>query len=64
MIADRAAVDNANIAMSLIGAQAFQRDDDMERILRDSFGPRIYEGSPEALAMTITDLLSGGGDRR
>lgn len=57
MVADKAAVDNANLAMSLIGAQAFQRDDEMERVLRDSFGPRIYEGSPEALAMTITDLL-------
>lgn len=57
MVADKAAVDNANAAMGLIGAQAFQRDDAMERIMRDSFGPRIYEGSPEALAMTITDLL-------
>lgn len=57
MVADRAAVDNANLAMSLVGAQAFQRDDEMERIMRDSFGPRIYEGSPEALALTVTNLL-------
>lgn len=57
MVADKAAIDNANAAMSLIGAQAFQRDDEMERIMRDSFGPRIYEGSPEALAMTITAHL-------
>lgn len=64
MVADRAAVDNANTAMSLIGAQAFQRDDEMERILRDSFGPRIYEGSPEALAMTVTDLLCLEDERR
>lgn len=57
MVADKAAVDNANAAMALVGAQAYQLDDDMERIMRDSFGPRIFEGSPEALAMTITNEL-------
>lgn len=58
LVADEAAVFNANMAMSLLGARGFQRTDDMERILRDSFGPRIYEGSPEALAMTITELIT------
>ncbi|MEU6814626.1 acyl-CoA dehydrogenase family protein [Streptomyces sp. NPDC046860] len=57
LVADRAAIDNADAAMSLIGAQAFQRDDGMDRVLRDAYGPRIYEGSPEALALVITDEL-------
>ncbi|MFF4418888.1 acyl-CoA dehydrogenase family protein [Streptosporangium sp. NPDC001559] len=58
LVADEAAVFNSNMAMSLLGARSFQRTNDMERILRDSFGPRIYEGSPEALALTITDLIT------
>lgn len=57
MVADRTAIDNADAAMALIGAQAFQRDDGMDRVLRDAYGPRIYEGSPEALALVITDEL-------
>ncbi|GAA1236945.1 acyl-CoA dehydrogenase family protein [Prauserella halophila] len=60
LVADESAVFNANMAMSLLGAQGFQRSDDIERIVRDSMGPRIYEGSPEALAMTITERLSAG----
>ncbi|MHC0432443.1 acyl-CoA dehydrogenase family protein [Streptomyces sp. O3] len=57
MVADRAAIDNADAAMALIGAQAFQRGDGMDRVLRDAYGPRIYEGTPEALALVITDEL-------
>ncbi|MBF8172106.1 acyl-CoA dehydrogenase family protein [Streptomyces olivaceus] len=57
LVADRAAIDNADAAMALIGAQAFQRDDGMDRVLRDAYGPRIYEGSPEALALVITGEL-------
>ncbi|MFG2049479.1 acyl-CoA dehydrogenase family protein [Micromonospora sp. NPDC048935] len=64
LVADRAAIDNADAAMSLIGAQAFQRGDGMDRVLRDAYGPRIYEGSPEALALVITDeLIAAGGSR-
>ncbi|MFZ3498377.1 acyl-CoA dehydrogenase family protein [Streptomyces sp. 5.8] len=59
MVADRAAIDNADAAMSLIGAAAFQREDGMDRVLRDAYGPRIYEGSPEALALVITGELFG-----
>ncbi|MBD0706860.1 MULTISPECIES: acyl-CoA dehydrogenase family protein [unclassified Streptomyces] len=59
LVADRAAIDNADAAMSLIGAAAFQREDGMDRILRDAYGPRIYEGSPEALALVITGELFG-----
>ncbi|QKW09782.1 acyl-CoA dehydrogenase family protein [Streptomyces sp. NA04227] len=60
LVADEASVFNANAAASLLGAQGFQRNDDMERIVRDSLGPRIYEGSPEALAMTITEQIARG----
>ncbi|MFD3335234.1 acyl-CoA dehydrogenase family protein [Streptomyces sp. NPDC058700] len=59
MVADRAAIDNADAAMSLIGAAAFQREDGMDRVLRDAYGPRIYEGSPEALALVVTGELFG-----
>ncbi|NNG38382.1 acyl-CoA/acyl-ACP dehydrogenase [Flexivirga sp. ID2601S] len=60
LFADRAAIENADSAMSLIGAQAFQRDDGMDRVLRDAYGPRIYEGTPEALALVITgDMFAG-----
>lgn len=57
MVADRAAIDNADAAMSLVGAQAFQRTDGLDRVLRDAYGPRIYEGTPEALALVITNEL-------
>ncbi|MGW1011846.1 acyl-CoA dehydrogenase family protein [Streptomyces termitum] len=59
LVADRAAIDNADAAMSLIGAAAFQREDGMDRVLRDAYGPRIYEGSPEALALVVTGELFG-----
>ncbi|MFE6624385.1 acyl-CoA dehydrogenase family protein [Streptomyces sp. NPDC057740] len=59
MVADRAAIDNADAAMGLIGAAAFQREDGMDRVLRDAYGPRIYEGSPEALALVVTGELFG-----
>ncbi|MDR6912939.1 alkylation response protein AidB-like acyl-CoA dehydrogenase [Rhodococcus fascians] len=63
LVADRAAIDNADAAMSLIGAQAFQREDGMDRVLRDAYGPRIYEGSPEALALVITGELFGASEQ-
>jgi alkylation response protein AidB-like acyl-CoA dehydrogenase len=59
LVADRAAIDNADAAMGLIGAQAFQRGDGMDRVLRDAYAPRIYEGTPEALALVITGELMG-----
>ncbi|MGP4001354.1 acyl-CoA dehydrogenase family protein [Streptomyces sp. 8N706] len=64
LIADRAAIDNADAAMALIGAQAFQRGDGMDRVLRDAYAPRIYEGSPEALALVITGDLFGRSETR
>ncbi|MFZ4265107.1 acyl-CoA dehydrogenase family protein [Streptomyces arboris] len=64
LVADRAAIDNADAAMSLIGAAAFQREDGMDRVLRDAYGPRIYEGSPEALALVITGELFGVPEAR
>jgi hypothetical protein len=29
----------------------------MEKFVRESFGARIYEGTPEVLALAITDSL-------
>jgi alkylation response protein AidB-like acyl-CoA dehydrogenase len=57
LFADRVAIETANQAMSLMGARGFVRSYGMEKILRDSFGARIYEGTPEALALAITSCL-------
>jgi alkylation response protein AidB-like acyl-CoA dehydrogenase len=45
------------MATSLIGARGYVRDYGMEKILRDSYGPRIYEGTQEALSILITEGL-------
>ncbi|MEE1741518.1 acyl-CoA dehydrogenase family protein [Streptomyces sp. BE147] len=55
LIADRTAIDVADAAASLIGARGFVRDYGMEKVLRDAYGPRIYEGTPEALSILITE---------
>jgi alkylation response protein AidB-like acyl-CoA dehydrogenase len=57
MFADRIAIETANQAVSLMGARGFVRSYGIERILRDSYGARIYEGTPEALALAITSCL-------
>jgi alkylation response protein AidB-like acyl-CoA dehydrogenase len=55
LFADRAAIEVADAAMSLLGARGFVRDFGMEKILRDSYGPRIYEGTWQALSILITE---------
>jgi alkylation response protein AidB-like acyl-CoA dehydrogenase len=57
LVADRTAIDVADAAASLIGARGFVRDYGMEKVLRDAYGPRIYEGTPEALSLLITKGL-------
>ena len=49
--------DVADAATSLLGARGYVRDFGMEKILRDSYGPRIYEGTWQALSILITDGL-------
>ncbi len=57
LFADRAAIDVADTAMSLMGARGYVKDFGLEKIVRDAFGARIYEGSPEVLALAITESL-------
>lgn len=60
--ADRIAIEVAGAAVSLMGARGFVRSFGIERMLRDSYGARIYEGTPEALALAITGCLYRGED--
>lgn len=55
--ADRIAVEVAGEAVSLLGSRGYIREFGLEKVLRDSYGARIYEGTPEALALAITDCL-------
>jgi alkylation response protein AidB-like acyl-CoA dehydrogenase len=55
--ADRIAIEVAGMAVSLMGARGFVRSFGIEKVLRDSYGTRIYEGTPEALALAITSCL-------
>jgi alkylation response protein AidB-like acyl-CoA dehydrogenase len=55
LFADRAAIEVADAATSLLGARGYVRDFGMEKILRDSYGPRIYEGTWQALSILITE---------
>jgi alkylation response protein AidB-like acyl-CoA dehydrogenase len=60
--ADRIAIEAAGTAVSLMGARGFVRSYGLEKVLRDSYGARIYEGTPEALALAITNCLYHTGD--
>ena len=57
MFADRAAIEVTEDAMSLMGARGYVREHRMEKYLRDALGTRIYEGTPEVLALAITESL-------
>jgi alkylation response protein AidB-like acyl-CoA dehydrogenase len=57
LFADRVAIEVAGAAVSLLGARGYVRSFGAERVLRDAYGTRIYEGTPEALALAITDCL-------
>lgn len=54
---DRIAIEVAGEAVSLLGSRGFIREFGLEKVLRDSYGARIYEGTPEALALAITGCL-------
>ncbi len=57
MFADRVAINTANTAVALMGSRGYMKEYGLEKVLRDSFGTRIYEGTPEALALSITGTL-------
>ncbi|MGW0608882.1 acyl-CoA dehydrogenase family protein [Streptomyces sp. NPDC002644] len=57
LFADRAAVDVADAALSLVGARGYLRSYGVEKMLRDAYGTRIYEGTPEVLALAVTESL-------
>jgi alkylation response protein AidB-like acyl-CoA dehydrogenase len=62
LFADRAAIKVADAAASLLGARGFVRDFGMEKILRDSFGARTYEGTWQALSILITEGIYQSDD--
>jgi alkylation response protein AidB-like acyl-CoA dehydrogenase len=45
--------------MSIVGARGYCREHAVEKLVRESFGARIYEGTPEVLALAITGALYG-----
>jgi len=57
LFADQAAIDVAGMAVSLLGSRGYIREFGLEKVLRDSYGARIYEGMPEALSLAVTDCL-------
>ncbi|MDQ0773024.1 alkylation response protein AidB-like acyl-CoA dehydrogenase [Streptomyces aurantiacus] len=57
LFADRVAIDVADMAMSLTGARGYVKSFGMEKRLRDAYGARIYEGTPEVLALAVTESL-------
>ena len=63
LFADRIAIEVAQEAMSVMGARGYLRSYAMEKFVRDSFGARIYEGTPEVLALAITEALYSRGRR-
>jgi len=54
LFADQTAIEVANDALSLMGARGYCREYGLEKLVRDAFGARIYEGTPEVLALEIT----------
>ncbi|HKT03884.1 MAG TPA: acyl-CoA dehydrogenase family protein [Rugosimonospora sp.] len=62
LFADRAAIEVAEEAMSLLGARGFLREYPIEKYVRESFGARIYEGTPEVLALAVTEALYAEDD--
>jgi alkylation response protein AidB-like acyl-CoA dehydrogenase len=57
LFADRVAIEVADLAVSLVGARGYLRDHGVEKSLRDAYGARIYEGTPEVLALAVTECL-------
>lgn len=59
LFADRIAIEVSEEAMSMLGARGYCREYGVEKFVRESFGARIYEGTPEVLAIAITGALYG-----
>ncbi len=57
LFADRIAIEVAEEAMSLMGARGYVKEFRLEKMMRDALGTRIYEGTPEVLALAITQSL-------
>ncbi|MEU8482442.1 acyl-CoA dehydrogenase family protein [Streptomyces sp. NPDC048641] len=57
LFADQVSIEVSQEAMSLMGARGYLREYGMEKYVRESFGARIYEGTPEVLALAITEAL-------
>ncbi|MFF7472975.1 acyl-CoA dehydrogenase family protein [Streptomyces sp. NPDC008092] len=57
LFADRTAIDVAETALSLLGARGYLRSYGVEKTMRDALGTRIYEGTPEVLALAVTESL-------
>ncbi|MDN5789609.1 MAG: acyl-CoA dehydrogenase family protein [Micrococcales bacterium] len=57
LFADQVAIEVATEAMGLMGARGYLRDHGMEKRLRDALGARIYEGTPEVLALAVTEAI-------
>jgi len=62
LFADRIAIEVAEEAMSLMGARGYLKEYGVERYVRNALGTRIYEGSPEVLALAVTDALYAEDD--
>ncbi|MET0740531.1 MAG: acyl-CoA dehydrogenase family protein [Candidatus Nanopelagicales bacterium] len=62
LFADRIAIEVATEAMGLMGARGYVRDWGMEKYVREALGARIYEGTPEVLALAITASMYDEGD--
>ncbi|MDO4254014.1 MAG: acyl-CoA dehydrogenase family protein [Kocuria sp.] len=60
--ADRMAIDVAQTAMSIMGARGYLREYGIEKYMRDALGARIYEGTPEVLALAITQSIMNPDD--
>ncbi|MFD0522098.1 acyl-CoA dehydrogenase family protein [Paractinoplanes durhamensis] len=57
LFADRVAIETASAAVALMGSRGYMKEYGLEKVLRDSYGTRIFEGTPEALALSITECL-------
>jgi alkylation response protein AidB-like acyl-CoA dehydrogenase len=57
LFADNVAIEVSQEAMSLQGARGYLRERLAEKYVRESLGARIYEGTPEVLALAITEAL-------
>lgn len=62
LFADRISIEVTQEAMSLMGARGYLRENGMEKLVRESLGARIYEGTPEVLALAITESLYAEDD--